>query len=88
MWTPEGWIDVVEPVAVFLREVLTRFQQHDTFQGCRGALQRIWAALHALLGPGRALDLSTCGVRGRRLQDAVRTVDRWVGGGAGSYHCS
>jgi hypothetical protein len=78
LWTPSGWEDVVEPVAVFLREVLARFQQHDNFQARRQPLQRIWAALHSLLGPGRALDLTTCGTRGRRLQEAVRTVDRWA----------
>jgi hypothetical protein len=80
LWTPGGWLDVVEPVAVFLREVLTRFQQPDAFEARRGPLQRIWAALHSLLGPGQALDLATCGVRGRQLQDTVRTVDRWVVG--------
>jgi hypothetical protein len=69
---------VVEPMAAFLREVVTRFEQHAAFEARRQPLRRIWTALRSLLGPDKALDPAACGVRGRRLQDTVQTVDRWA----------
>jgi hypothetical protein len=62
---------------VFLREVLTRFERHGLFEARRQPLLRTWAALHTLLGPDKAVDPAACGVRGRRLQDTMQTVDRW-----------
>lgn len=75
-WTPCTWVDLVEPVALLLNELLSRFQQQRDFDSLRPAAEAMLTAVKNLLDRHVRAIAVPSGTRWRRLNECLRSIAR------------